>query len=65
MKKGGWIDMAVMHNIPVDEPTEGHKESRKCPCNPEVQEIGGGKHIYHQYMNKVQEEAEVEGESDG
>jgi hypothetical protein len=53
--------MATLHNIPVDEPTEGHKESRNCPCRPDVQMIGGGRHVYHQYMNKVQEEEATDG----
>lgn len=43
--------MATMHNIPVDEPTEGHIESRKCKCGPEVQMVGGGRFVYHNYMN--------------
>lgn len=51
--------MATLHNIPVDEPTEGHKESRNCPCKPDVQMIGGGRHVYHRYMNKVEEDVDT------
>lgn len=43
--------MATLHNIPLDEPTKGHIESRKCKCKPMVQEIAGGKFVYHNYMN--------------
>lgn len=56
--------MATQHTIPVDEPTEGHKESRKCKCNPDVQMVGDGRYVYHNYMNK-KVEGEMEGETDG
>lgn len=53
--------MAVLHSIPVDEPTEGHTESRKCKCGPDVQKIGDAKYVYHTYMNNKKKVGERDG----
>lgn len=43
--------MATQHSIPVNEPPDGHTESRNCICGPRVVIVGGGRMVHHRYMN--------------